>query len=430
MAERKPRAGKKLLLATSFAIALIGGTTAWRNYINADPQVVIPPYPTAPKPNGFDVYVKAAKMIVQTPPYVDYPSDPNSPTDPKVRAQQYSLANKEAWLRRNAAGFALMQTALDLKCLAPSSRADAPFPSYASLRELARCKSIERHACEMRGDWNGAVQSQLDTVQMGNDMAHGGNLISGLVAIAIEAIGRNDPWENVEHLNMAQARAAAKRLEAIYNRRITYAEVLKEDKWVTLSELKPLFSDSDSSWRDASKMLNNPSFIDRVKVFCVSKRAIANSTIQRLDARIANAQLPNTAPQKPLPPGDPISEMMSPDLSKARAGFARGDAGNALWMTTLALRAYKLEHNVYPTKLQELVPNDLKQVPADPFGGGEALRYKRAGNSYVLWSIGPDGVDNGGTPVQDNRKPISGQASRLPQVGLDSKGDFVAGKNR
>ena len=100
-----------------------------------------------------------------------------------------------------------------------------------------------------------------------------------------------------------------------------------------------------------------------------------------------------------------------------------------MWLTALALRAYKLEHNVYPTKLQELVPNYLKQVPADPFGG-EALRYKRAGNSYVLWSIGPDGIDDGGTPIQSSQGPIAGQAPRLPQIGLDSKGDYVAGKNR
>ena len=282
----------------------------------------------------------------------------------------------------------------------------------------------------MRGDWNGAVQSQLDTVQMGNDMARGGSLISGLVAIAIGAIGRNDPWKNVEGLNATQARAAAKRLEAIFNRRITYLEAMKEEKWQSLSLLKTGFADPDVGWRDAGKLLDNPSVLDRIKVFATSKRAIASNATRRLDARIANAQLPYTTPLPPLPSGDPISEMMAPGFSKARAGFARDDAGNALWLVALALRAYRLEHKTYPPKLGALVPNYLQQVPADPFGGGEELRYKIAGASYVLWSIGPDGINNGGKPISWRKNASAEVRKKLPSVGIDSVGDYVAGKNR
>jgi len=428
MAERKPRAGKRLLLATSFAIALIGGTTAWRNYINVDPQVVIPAYSTAPVPNGFDVYVKAAKMIAPANPAVDEVNDGRPPTDPKICAQQYSLANKEAWLRRNAAGFSLMQAALKMECQFPQMRGNSIFPPYAPLRELARSKTIERKAREMRGDWNGAVQSQIDTIQMGNDIAHGGVLISALVGIAVEAIGRGVNWDGTEHLNAQQTRAAIARLQAIYDARFTYAESVREEKWYMVSWL--LDAMHKGSWR---QQFINPNYLllpARIQLFASSKRRVMDNLIQMFDAQIANAQQPYTSPQKPLPEGDAVTQILAPVYDKTRTSFARGDAGNALWLTTLALRAYKLEHDAYPTKLSALVPNYLKQVPADPFGGGEALHYRLEKDNYVLWSIGPDGVDNGGTPVQDNRKPISGQASRLPQVGLDSKGDFVAGKNR
>ncbi len=428
MAERKPRAGKRLLLATGFAIALIAGVVAWRQNLNADPQLVIPLPHKAPNPNGFDVYVKAAQMIVPANPAVDEVNDGRPPTDPKIRAQQYSLANKEAWLRRNAASFSLMQTALKMKSLAPSMRGKIIFPPYAPLRKLTRSKTIERKVREIHGDWNGAVQSQIDTVQMGNGIARGGTLISGLVGIAIEAIGRNDPWENVEHLNAAQARAAIARLQAIYNSRFTYAESMQEEKWYAVSQL--LNAMHKGSWR---QQFINPNYLllpARIQLFASSKRRVMDNLIQMFDAQIANAQQPYTSPQKPLPEGDAVTQVLAPVYNKTRAAFARGDAGNALWLTALALRAYKLEHNAYPTKLQELVPNYLKQVPADPFGGGEALRYKRAGNSYVLWSIGPDGIDDVGTPMQSSQGPLAGQAPRLPQVGLDSKGDYVAGKNR
>lgn len=428
MAQKKPRAGTKLLLATSFAIALIVGIITWRQNLDTDPQIVTLLPHKAPNPNGFDVYVKAARMIVPANPAVDEVDDGRPPTDPKVRAQKYSLANKEAWLRRNAAGFALMQAALKMECRFPAMRGSSIFPPYAPLRELARCKTIERKTREMRGDWNGAVQSQIDTIQMGNDIAHGGVLISALVGIAVEAIGRGANWNGTEHLNAQQTRAAIARLQAIYGARFTYSESMQEEKWYSVSQL--LNAMHKGSWR---QQFINPNYLllsARIQLFASSKRRVMDNLIQMFDAQIANAQQPYTLPQKPLPEGDTITQILAPIYDKTRAAFARGDAGNALWLTALALRAYKLEHNAYPTKLQELVPNYLKQVPADPFGGGEALRYKRAGNSYVLWSIGPDGIDDGGTPIQSSQGPLAGQAPRLPQIGLDSKGDYVAGKNR
>ena len=427
---KKSRSGKKLWISTISSLALLGATAAWRSYINADPQIVIPPYPSAPKPNGFDVYVKAASLIRQTAPYVDYPSDPSPPTDAKILAQQYSLARKTAWLQKSAAGFALMQSAFKMKCLPPSSRELMSFPPYGKLRELARCKTVERHACEMRGDWNGAVQSQLDTIQMGNGIAQDGALMTGLVAIAIGAIGRDAPWQNVEKLNVTQARAATKRLETIYNRRFTLVGNLKEDKWISLSFLKMAFADPKSEWRDGGTMLNKPSILERVKLFCVSKRAVAFNVARRLDTQIANSQLPYTTPPKPLPSGDPISGDFVPGFDKLRAVYARNDAGNALWLVALALRAYKSEHNAYPLQLRVLVPNYLKSVPADPFGGGASLRYKIVGNSYLLWSIGPDGVNNNGAPIPFRVGQLATSRNRLPQVDLESRGDYVAGKNR
>ena len=331
---KKKSSGKKLWISTALSIAFLGGTAVWRSAVNADPQIVIPPYPAAPKPNGFDVCVKAAKMIVQTRPYVDYPSDPNPPSDPKIIAQQYSLARKEAWLKQNAAGFALMQTALKMQCLAPSARANALFPSYAALRQLARDKSIERHACEMRGDWNGAVQSQLDTIQMGNDMARGGNLISGLVAIAVQAIGRSEPWQDVEGLNAVQARAAVKRLEAIYNRRVTYTKIMQQEKWYTVSML--LDAMRKQSWNG---VFLNPSATSSTgfKVSFSSKRAAMNNLVEMFDVEIANAKLFYAAPQKPLPQGDFYTQLLASSYKKARPAFARNDAGNALWLVALGV---------------------------------------------------------------------------------------------
>ena len=103
-------------------------------------------------------------------------------------------------------------------------------------------------------------------------------------------------------------------------------------------------------------------------------------------------------------------------------------------MLRLALRAHQLERGAPPPNLQTLVPDYIKAVPIDPFGKGAPLRYKTDGKTYVLWSIGPDGIDNGGTPVpwfnpKRVRKLYADERERLPHVNDDSLGDIVAGRN-
>jgi hypothetical protein len=64
----------------------------------------------------------------------------------------------------------------------------------------------------------------------------------------------------------------------------------------------------------------------------------------------------------------------------------------------LSLRAYQLDHGRLPTHLSELVPDYLPAVPQDPFGDGD-IKYRLTGDSYKLYSVGPDGVDDGGERV-------------------------------
>jgi hypothetical protein len=65
--------------------------------------------------------------------------------------------------------------------------------------------------------------------------------------------------------------------------------------------------------------------------------------------------------------------------------------------TANALKRYQLRHGNYPGNLSALVPELLPAVPCDPVDG-KPLRYQLAGNTFLLYSVGSDGVDNGGDP--------------------------------
>ncbi|MEO7715430.1 MAG: hypothetical protein ABIY70_04470 [Capsulimonas sp.] len=73
-----------------------------------------------------------------------------------------------------------------------------------------------------------------------------------------------------------------------------------------------------------------------------------------------------------------------------------------------------------------MTPDLLPSVPSDPFESSHALRYRKKNNSYILYSIGPDGADDGGKSI-DELDPTYPQSRH--NVSSDSKGDIVAGVN-
>jgi hypothetical protein len=61
----------------------------------------------------------------------------------------------------------------------------------------------------------------------------------------------------------------------------------------------------------------------------------------------------------------------------------------------LALRCYRSKHGQPPARLDDLVPALLKRVPLDPFSNRPMI-YRPQGTNWLLYSVGTDGVDDGG----------------------------------
>lgn len=64
-------------------------------------------------------------------------------------------------------------------------------------------------------------------------------------------------------------------------------------------------------------------------------------------------------------------------------------------LVALAVERYRLGLGHWPESLAELVPDYLDSVPEDPFDG-EPVRYRRLDSGFVVYSVGEDGVDDGG----------------------------------
>lgn len=70
----------------------------------------------------------------------------------------------------------------------------------------------------------------------------------------------------------------------------------------------------------------------------------------------------------------------------------------ALLISAIALKRYELKHGQYPADLSALVPEFVTQLPRDPMDG-KPLRYRlNPDGTFLLYSIGENGVDDGGNP--------------------------------
>jgi hypothetical protein len=90
-------------------------------------------------------------------------------------------------------------------------------------------------------------------------------------------------------------------------------------------------------------------------------------------------------------------------------GLAAGaEARRRILSAAIALERYRGRHGNYPKALQELVPELLQSTPID-FMDGKPLRYRLAADGhFVLYSVGLNCVDDGGTLLRRERRESSG----------------------
>jgi hypothetical protein len=78
---------------------------------------------------------------------------------------------------------------------------------------------------------------------------------------------------------------------------------------------------------------------------------------------------------------------------------ARVQTARNVVVTAIALKRYELQHHQLPNTLDELIPEFLKSIPTD-YMDGQPLRYRRNGDgTFLLYSVGENGLDDGGNPA-------------------------------
>lgn len=91
-----------------------------------------------------------------------------------------------------------------------------------------------------------------------------------------------------------------------------------------------------------------------------------------------------------------VSEISIPNVSKALQTAVQTETKRTLAVTAIALKRYGLRHGRPPPNLLALTPEFLEQVPIDPMSGRPLCYRLNPDRTFVLYSTGEDGKDDGG----------------------------------
>ncbi len=98
-----------------------------------------------------------------------------------------------------------------------------------------------------------------------------------------------------------------------------------------------------------------------------------------------------------------LSKAIIPSLVRAPESIATEKARLLQAATATAVARYELAHGAPPDLLDSLVPAYITSVPEDPFDL-HPMRYRREEDSYILYSVGPNGKDDGGIRGRSERE--------------------------
>jgi hypothetical protein len=170
-------------------------------------------------------------------------------------------------------------------------------------------------------------------------------------------------------------------------------------------------------WRDGVQRLYLPHMARRyhAAMLRICNRAVEAARLepesQAAELQRLEQELPRVKDEKDGAPGtaEELLALLMPAFGKVGDAFRRDRAVLRGAIVALALERYRLERGDWPSELKSLVPAYLPAVPLDPFDG-QAMRYRRLPDGVIVYSVGPDGQDDGGAM---NRKNITAPGTDL-----------------
>lgn len=364
-----------------------------------------------PSPNGFNSFLEAANHYVRgvegTPG-----TDEVLPFDENLRRQRSTVS-------RNIKALRYLRNGLQLPVLHPPvSDYSTDFGYYGGFRVLGSLLKQESAVRVSNVDWAGAMDSDLDCIQLGVAMTRGGPLRASVAGRAIENLGRRDLDPIINKLSAKECRAAAARLVEIEALRPPFSDPIRQEKITALTLTRLSFEQLDWSEVVGQTLKPNGEHFSNEEMFALSnigQNEVQSNITRVLEQVMSTADAPYRPAKTRVERGpDPWSRLLTDAAATPnfRVDYEAARAQDWLLKLALELRAEKLEAGAYPVTFATAI-----DPFADPSSDDPKLKYRRDKDSYLLYSVGPNGKDDGGTPLK------LAESGAIPP---DASGDLLA----
>ncbi len=432
---KKNKIWRRVIILFILGIALMGSSTVrWLNWRNELPPLNIP-FKLTPKPNAYDIFLSASNDISDSK-LIEYALNTHHRAlDPDDRI--YSWDEKKRFVDENTTVLKRIKSGFQYPYMAPVDRwFKNDYPDLDQFITIMRLLLLQSEVYQHENKWVEAAQCRLDVFEMGTTCSEGAALAPYQFGDVMGTAGSWHFRQIWKHLNLAEIKEITHRYEMLMMKRQPIWKNIEEEKWSNLAILYsvPLGGNRIVDYiADHTTIPKRSNFkqITRYGILAYGKRAVVQNIAHYYDECILFAGKPYK-PHAIFPavPADPLSQAICPDVGKYKFVEASIETEERMQLTLLALNAYKLEHGRYPKSLFQLTPKYISEVPLDPFDFPNPLQYTLNGSNYLLYSIGPDGKDDGGIPLQDlaaTNSPNSKSTKRT--IEATDAGDIVAGIN-
>lgn len=308
------------------------------------------------------------------------------------------------------------------------------FGPWTQMRELARFLQMTALAEIRRGNVAAAAKLVRD-MRVPADAAERSapSLAGGMIAIAIQSLSAETAMLIAQHLTAEQRRSTDAELRAVIGDLLDGSDRDERVRIRFEGERTVMLETIRSMLVPQANSFTRP-FIKATTIELMENVDLAREAHLAHNWPAAKAILPNSPPQQVH---QMLTSMLLPSFAAAAERDFRLLAHRRAAAVLLALRMYELDHGQLPQRLDQLVPDYLPKVPEDPFtANGLALAYVRDGERPRVYSVGADGVDDGGDlsqlrPRGDNRRPDKFQCvDACFDLRPEAMGDVVVDTSR
>lgn len=231
-------------------------------------------------------------------------------------------------------------------------------------------------------------------------------VIAHLVAIGLDAfaVRRDMPLADirVDATSAREAKALINELLDEQSLRDAQRNALRGERVAALDMLTECAAGRLGSWFNVTVELGIPDPISGylLKPLVLNDATIITDYLGAAMVAVDAADWPSFLAECPAEPRgvSPIGSILLTNVEREIAQQFRDVTCRRSAATALALRWYSAEHNgKLPAKLHELMPKYLPAVPMDPYARGERLRYRAEARQPIIYSVGRNGTDEGGS---------------------------------